>query len=206
MSAVATLLAARGLEVSGSDAHDGPALQPLRDAGVQVTVGHDASAVDGVDTVVVSSAIRESNPELAAARAQGLQVLHRSQALARLMATGTGVAVAGAHGKTTTSALVAVGLLHAGADPSFAIGGVVHDDTGSLGGARGGSGPFVVEADESDGSFLAYHPHVAVVTNVEPDHLDHYGSREAFEQAFVDFAGTVSKAGTLVVCTDDPGG
>jgi UDP-N-acetylmuramate--alanine ligase len=203
MSAVATLLAARGVVVSGSDAQDGPALDALRQAGVQVQVGHDASAVDGVDTVVVSSAVRESNPELAAARDRGLRVLHRSQALAALMVGRTGVAVAGAHGKTTTSAMIAVGLLHAGADPSFAIGGVVRDDTGSLGGARDGSGPFVAEADESDGSFLAYTPQVAVVTNVEPDHLDHYGTRQAFEQAFVDFASRVT--GTLVVCTDDPG-
>ncbi|MCL2467532.1 MAG: UDP-N-acetylmuramate--L-alanine ligase [Micrococcales bacterium] len=203
MSAVAMLLAARGAVVSGSDAHDGPGLEALRAAGVDVRVGHDASAVAGADTVVVSSAVRETNPELAAARAQGLTVLHRSQALAALMAGRVTVAVAGAHGKTTTSAMVAVGLLHAGADPSFAIGGVVHDSTGPLGGARDGSGPFVAEADESDGSFLAYAPQVAVVTNVEPDHLDHYGTTEAFEQAFVDFADRVTD--TLVVCADDPG-
>jgi UDP-N-acetylmuramate--alanine ligase len=221
MSAVATLLAARGATVSGSDAHDGPALAALRAAGVDVRVGHDAAAVTGVDTVVVSSAVRETNPELAAARAQGLRVLHRSQALAALVAGRTGIAVAGAHGKTTTSAMIAVGLLHAGADPSFAVGGVVRDDTGPLGGARDGgrspSAPFVVEADESDGSFLAYHPQVAVVTNVEPDHLDHYGTQAAFEQAFVDFVGTITgpvrggdlpgdlPGGLLVVCADDPG-
>ncbi|MCL2848611.1 MAG: UDP-N-acetylmuramate--L-alanine ligase [Micrococcales bacterium] len=211
MSAVALLLAARGVPVSGSDAHDGPGLDALRAAGVDVRVGHDASAVDGADTVVVSSAVRETNPELAAARAQGLAVLHRSQALAALMAGRTTIAVAGAHGKTTTSAMVAVGLVHAGADPSFAIGGVVVDDTGRLGGARDGCGPFVAEADESDGSFLAYAPQVAVVTNVEPDHLDHYGTTEAFEQAFVEFAQRVTgpvpalPGGLLVVCADDPG-
>ncbi|MCL2454327.1 MAG: UDP-N-acetylmuramate--L-alanine ligase [Micrococcales bacterium] len=203
MSAVAMLLAARGVVVSGSDAQDGPGLADLRAAGVRVRVGHDASAVDEADTVVVSSAVRESNPELAEARGRGLRVLHRSEALAALMAGRPTVAVAGAHGKTTTSAMIAVGLLHAGADPSFAIGGAVRDDTGTLGGARHGTGPFVAEADESDGSFLAYTPQVAVVTNVEPDHLDHYGTREAFEQAFVDFAGRVT--GTLVLCADDPG-
>jgi len=206
MSAIATLLAARGLRVSGSDAADGPALPALRAAGVDVHVGHDAALVDDVDTLVVSSAVRETNPELAAARARGLRVLHRSEALAALMADRDAVAVAGAHGKTTTSAMVAVALIAAGADPSFAIGGTVLSDDGPLGGARDGSGPaFVAEADESDGSFLAYEPLVALVTNVEPDHLDHYGSREAFEQAFVAFAGRVRRGGTLVACADDEG-
>lgn len=206
MSAVALLLAARGLVVSGSDASDGPALPGLRDAGVTVSVGHDAALVDGVDTLVVSSAVRESNPELAAARAAGLRVLHRSEALASLMADREGVAVAGAHGKTTTSAMIATGLLAAGADPSFAIGGTVLTADGPVGGGRQGDGPaFVAEADESDGSFLAYGPLVSVVTNVEPDHLDHYGTREAFEAAFVEFAGRIRTGGLLVACVDDDG-
>ncbi|GIG23157.1 hypothetical protein Cch01nite_38810 [Cellulomonas chitinilytica] len=206
MSAIAALLAARGLAVSGSDAADGPALPGLRAAGVAVHVGHDAALVEGVDTVVVSSAVRGTNPELARARALGLRVLHRSEALAALMADRDAVAVAGAHGKTTTSAMVATALLHAGADPSFAIGGTVLSDDGPLGGSRDGAGrAFVAEADESDGSFLAYAPLVAVVTNVEPDHLDHYGSTEAFEDAFVAFAGRVRSGGTLVACADDAG-
>ncbi|MEN0127800.1 MAG: UDP-N-acetylmuramate--L-alanine ligase [Brevundimonas sp.] len=206
MSAIAALLAARGLEVSGSDAADGPALASLRAAGVDVHVGHDAAFVEGADTLVVSSAVRESNPELARARELGKRVLHRSEALAALMADRDAVAVAGAHGKTTTSAMIAVALLAAGQDPSFAIGGTVLSDDGPLGGARDGSGAaFVAEADESDGSFLAYEPLVAVVTNVEPDHLDHYGTREAFEQAFVDFAGRIRPGGALVACADDPG-
>jgi UDP-N-acetylmuramate--alanine ligase len=206
MSAVATLLAARGLTVTGSDAADGPALPALRAAGVRVDVGHDASHVEGADTVVVSSAVRETNPELARARALGLRVLHRSEALAALMADRDAVAVAGAHGKTTTSAMVATALLGAGADPSFAIGGTVLGPEGPLGGARDGRGAaFVAEADESDGSFLAYSPLVAVVTNVEPDHLDHYGSREAFEDAFVAFAGRIRDGGALVACADDEG-
>ena len=206
MSAVALLLAARGLLVSGSDASDGPALPGLREAGVTVTVGHDRALVADVDTLVVSSAVRESNPELAAARAAGIRVLHRSQALASLMADRDGVAVAGAHGKTTTSAMIATGLLAAGADPSFAIGGTVLTADGPRGGGRQGAGrAFVAEADESDGSFLAYAPLVSVVTNVEPDHLDHYGTREAFEAAFVAFAGRVRSGGMLVACADDPG-
>ncbi len=205
MSAVASLLAARGLHVSGSDAADGPALAALRAAGVDVHVGHDAAHVAGADTLVVSSAIRETNPELAAARAAGLRVLHRSQALAALMAGRDAVAVAGAHGKTTTSAMVATALLAAGRDPSFAIGGVVIGPDGPLGGARDGAGPFVAEADESDGSFLNYAPLVAIVTNVEPDHLDHYGTREAFEDAFARFAARIRPGGLLVACADDEG-
>lgn len=205
MSAIAPLLAARGLQVSGSDAHDGPALAGLRAAGVRVHVGHDAGLVDGVDTLVVSSAVRETNPELARARERGVRVLHRSQALAALMADRDAVAVAGAHGKTTTSAMVATALVEVGAEPSFAIGGVVRSASGTLGGSRYGAGPFVAEADESDGSFLAYAPLVAVVTNVEPDHLDHYGTREAFEDAFVAFAARIRRGGMLVACADDDG-
>ncbi len=214
MSVIAALLVARGRPVSGSDARDSAVLAALREAGVTVHVGHDAAHVDGVDTLVVSSAVRETNPELARARADGLTVLHRSHALAALMADRTSVAVAGAHGKTTTSAMVAVALLAAGADPSYAIGGTVLAELpgpagpagGPLAGARHGDGAvFVAEADESDGSFLAYRPTVAVVTNVEPDHLDHYGTREAFEAAFAQFAGRIVDGGALVACADDPG-
>jgi UDP-N-acetylmuramate--alanine ligase len=214
MSAVAALLVARGLTVSGSDARHSVVVTALREAGVDVHVGHDAAHVAGADTVVVSSAVRETNPELAAARSAGLRVLHRSAALAALMADRRAVAVAGAHGKTTTSAMVAVALLAAGRDPSYAIGGTVLADlpagaapaSGPLAGARHGAGQdFVAEADESDGSFLAYRPTVAVVTNVEPDHLDHYGTREAFERAFEDFADRIVDGGALVACVDDPG-
>ncbi|GIG38554.1 UDP-N-acetylmuramate--L-alanine ligase [Cellulomonas phragmiteti] len=205
MSAVAPLLAARGLHVSGSDAHDGPALVGLRAAGVDVHVGHAAGHVEEVDSLVVSSAVRASNPEVVRARERGIPVLHRSEALAALMADRDAVAVAGAHGKTTTSGMVAAALVHAGTDPSFAIGGVVRATAGTLGGARHGDGPFVAEADESDGSFLAYEPLVAVVTNVEPDHLDHYGTRERFEAAFERFADRVRDGGLLVACADDPG-
>jgi UDP-N-acetylmuramate--alanine ligase len=211
MSAIAGLLAARGLAVSGSDAQEGPALDGLRAAGVTVHVGHDAAHVEDVDTVVLSSAIRDTNPELARAREHGLPVLHRSEALAALMAGRIGIAVAGAHGKTTTSAMVATALAAAGRedevlDPSYAIGGTVLAPEGPTPGYRTGAGEvFVAEADESDGSFLAYAPAVAVVTNVEPDHLDHYGTTEAFEAAFAAFADRVLDGGALVACLDDPG-
>src|SRR5690606_24626935 len=219
MSVIAALFAARGAAVSGSDARDGAVLAALRERGVTVWLGHDAAHVDalpGDARVVVSSAVRESNPELAAARARGLEVLHRSEALALLMAGERVVAVAGAHGKTTTSAMLAVALREAGLDPSFAIGGSVMatttsrpspgDQAGVLSGAGAGSGGiFVAEADESDGSFLAYEPFVALVTHLEPDHLDHFGSREAFEQVFADFAARIRTDGALVACADDEG-
>jgi len=201
MAPVAELLTARGLTVSGSDARPSATLERLRAAGVTAHVGHDAAHVPADATVVVSTAVRADNPELVRARELGLPVVHRSEALVVAAGEQDFVAVAGAHGKTTTSAMLAVALAEVGQDPSWAIGGQV---AGLGSGAHLGRGrAFVAEADESDGSFLNYRPAVAVVTNVEPDHLDHYGSRAAFEQAFVDFAGRVT--GTLVVCSDDDG-
>ncbi|GAB2595754.1 UDP-N-acetylmuramate--L-alanine ligase [Pseudactinotalea suaedae] len=203
MSVVAELVLARGAAVSGSDARESANLARLRGLGARIWVGHDAQHVDGAAQVVVTSAVREDNPEVAAARAAGIEVIHRSTALAQA-ATGLDVvAVAGAHGKTTTSAMLAVALQAAGADPSFAIGGTVLAlGTGAhLGGGRA----FVAEADESDGSFLRYAPRIGVVTNIEPDHLDHYGTAAAFEAAFVEFAGTIRSGGLLVACADDPG-
>ena len=203
MSVVAQLLAARGARVSGSDAHGGPAFDHLSDLGITTHLGHDAAHVPERSTVVVSTAIKETNPELAEARRRGQDVIHRSQALA-LAAQGLDfVAVAGAHGKTTTSGMLAEALTEAGADPSFAIGGVVR----ALGtGAHLGSGSaLVAEADESDRSFLNYTPRVEIVTNVEPDHLDSYGTAEAFEAAFVDFAHRLVPGGLLVACAADAG-
>ena len=203
MSVVAQLLAARGAGVSGSDAHGGPAFDHLADLGITTHLGHEAAHVPEQSTVVVSTAIKETNPELAEARRRGQEVIHRSQALA-LAAQGLDfVAVAGAHGKTTTSGMLAEALTDAGADPSFAIGGVVR----ALGtGAHLGSGPVLVaEADESDRSFLNYSPRVEIVTNVEPDHLDSYGTAEAFETAFVDFAHRLVPGGLLVACAADAG-
>ncbi len=203
MSAVAYLLSRRGERVSGSDAADGPYLRALADAGVEVTVGHDARLVEGAAAVVVTSAIKESNVELAAARQAGIPVVHRSAALVEATKGLRLIAVAGAHGKTTTSAMTARALHEAGIDATFAIGAPVHGVEGAVGGAYAGSGDVaVIEADESDGSFLAYSPDVAVVTNVEPDHLDHYGTAEALEKAFVSFA---ARAKMLIACADDPG-
>jgi len=189
--------------VSGSDAKDSMTLAALRALGAEVHVGHRAEHVSGADTVVVSTAIRDTNVELAAARASGARVLHRAQALASTTLGRRLIAVAGTHGKTTTSSMLTIALQSCGADPSFAIGGNLnesgvnaHDGTGEL---------FVVEADESDGSFLGYSPEIAVVTNVEADHLDHYGTAEAVHEAFTEFSRLVPDHGVLVVCADDPG-
>jgi UDP-N-acetylmuramate--alanine ligase len=203
MSGIARILLARGLPVSGSDAKDSRMLAALRALGAQVHVGHAAEHLDGVATVVVSSAVRETNPELARARAEGLLILHRSQALAAVMAGRRAAAVAGTHGKTTTTSMLTVALQHCGADPSFAIGGELTEGGAN---AHDGSGDvFVAEADESDGSFLIYRPAVSIVTNVEPDHLDHYGTPEAVEAAFDAFADRIVPGGLLVACADDAG-
>jgi UDP-N-acetylmuramate--alanine ligase len=203
MSGIARIALSRGLTVSGSDAKDSRGLSALRALGATVRVGHSADMVVGVDTVVVSSAVRENNPELVAAHEAGVRILHRAQALVSVMAGRRGVAVAGTHGKTTTTGMVTVALQHCGVDPSFAIGGEL---TESGANAHDGSGDvFVAEADESDGSFLLYSPQVAVITNVEPDHLDHYGTPEAVEEAFDAFCDRVSPGGSIVVCLDDPG-
>ncbi|NCD18580.1 MAG: UDP-N-acetylmuramate--L-alanine ligase [Actinobacteria bacterium] len=203
MSVVAELLAARGHAVQGSDAKRSEVLARLEQQGIRTFVGHDASHVGPGMVVVVSTAIRLDNPELVRARDLSLEVIHRSEALARAAAGMDFVAVAGAHGKTTTSAMVAVALREAGLDPSWAIGGTV---VGVGSGAHLGAGNvFVAEADESDRSFLNYTPRIAVVTNVEPDHLDHYGSEAAFIAAFHDFLGRIVAGGLLVACRDDAG-
>lgn len=203
MSGIARILLARGLPVSGSDARDSTTLSALRALGAHVFVGHAAGHLGEADTVVVSTAIRERNPELAAARRLGLRVLARAAALAAVMSGRRGVAVAGTHGKTTTTSMLTVALQHCGADPSFAIGGDLneagsnaHHGTGSL---------FVAEADESDASFLLLAPDAAIVTNVDVDHLDYHGTEEAYRRAFDDFVGKISPGGFLVTCADDPG-
>ncbi len=206
MSVVAQLLLDRGVRVQGSDARDGVAVQRLAAQGVATWIGHDAAHVAGADTVVISSAIAQENVELVAARGQGSRVLHRSEALAIAMRDQLSVAVAGAHGKTTTSAMIAVLLRELGMDPSFAIGGSVQTPDGPVSGGHAGAGGIVVaEADESDGSFLNYSPQIAVVTNVEPDHLDHYASAAAVDEVFARFAGRVLPGGVLIACGDDAG-
>ncbi|WP_234996541.1 UDP-N-acetylmuramate--L-alanine ligase [Demequina sp. NBRC 110054] len=202
MSAVARLTAATGVEVSGTDAKESAYFLALKGAGMDVRIGHDAALVEGAAAVVISTAVRETNVELARARELGIPVVHRSEALANALAGQRLVGVAGSHGKTTTSALTAHVLHACGIDASYAVGARVLGIEGAVaGGYAGSSGVGVVEADESDGSFLRYHPEVAIILNIEPDHLDHHGTVEALHQAFEDFA---REASLLVACVDDP--
>ena len=203
MSGIARIMLARGTEVSGSDSAASAALEELAALGARVHTGHAAGQLGDADTVVVSSAIRDSNPELAEARRRGLRVLHRAAALASLMSGRRVIAVTGTHGKTTTTSMITTVLLETGAGPAYAIGGVLAA-TGA--GAADGAGEyFVAEADESDGSFLMYAPDVAVVTNVEADHLDNYGTEQAYRESFRAFLGKVAPGGLLVTSADDPG-
>ena len=203
LSGIARIMLARGIPVSGSDAADSATLQALHELGARTHVGHRAEQVHDVDTVVVSTAVREDNPEVVEARRQGLRLLPRSAALHAVMAGHRVVAVAGTHGKTTTTSLLTVALQRCGADPSYAIGGDL-TATG-VNAAQGTGGLFVAEADESDGAFLVYAPFGAVVTNVEADHLDNYGTEEAYHAAFTAFLDRIDPAGFLVACVDDPG-
>jgi UDP-N-acetylmuramate--alanine ligase len=203
LSGIARIMIARGIEVSGSDAKPSAALEGLRALGARCFVGHAAEQVHGADTVVGSTAVRADNPEVVEAGRLGLRVLPRSAALEAVMQGRRVIAVAGTHGKTTTTSMLTVALQHCGADPSFAIGGELnesgsnaHDGTGDL---------FVAEADESDGAFLVYSPYVALVTNVEADHLDNYGTPEAYRAAFDEFLERIDPDGFLVVCVDDQG-
>ncbi len=203
LSGIARIMLARGIPVSGSDAKDSTTLAALRALGASCYVGHRAEQVHGADTLVISTAVREDNPEVREADRLGLRLLPRSAALESVMSGHRVVAVAGTHGKTTTTSLLTVALQHCGADPSFAIGGDLNV-TGSN--AHQGSGDlFIAEADESDGAFLVYRPFGALVTNVEADHLDNYGTEAAYHQAFSDFLTRIDPTGFLVCCTDDPG-
>ena len=205
MSGIARILVARGVAVRGSDAKDSRRMAALRALGVDARVGHDAANVVEVDTVVVSTAIAPTNPELVAAREAGLRIMGRAEALATVMAGYRGVAVAGTHGKTTTTSMLTVALQHCGADPSFAIGSELNESGSN---AHLGTGAdFVAEADESDGAFLALPAFAGIVTNVEADHLDHWGTLEAIEAAFVEFCvGIRERGGFVVICADDAGG
>ncbi len=206
MSGLAELLAAQGFAVSGSDLADGPVLERLRGLGVRIALGHAAHQAADADVVVVSSAIRADNPEVREAAARGIPVIPRAEMLAELMRLQDGVAVAGTHGKTTTTSLVAHVLESAGQDPTAVVGGRVELGGRERSGARLGSGSVLVaEADESDGSFLRLAPVIAVVTNVEPEHLDHWQDADALSQAFIDFANGVPFFGRAIVCVDDPG-
>jgi UDP-N-acetylmuramate--alanine ligase len=203
MSGLARLLLTRGITVSGSELRDWPSLAGLRALGGTVHRTHRPENLDGVDTVVYSSAIPADHVELVEARRRGLRVLHRSEALAAAMTGRRTIAVAGTHGKTTTTSMATMILQHAGEDPSFVIGGEI-SEAGSN--AHHGSGQyFVAEADESDRSFLLYRPHVAIITNIDADHLNTYGDLAGLAAAFAEFARLVHPDGFVVTCADDPG-
>ncbi|GLU45972.1 UDP-N-acetylmuramate--L-alanine ligase [Nocardiopsis ansamitocini] len=201
MSGIARVLLQRGVEVSGSDARDSELLAELAELGADVHVGHAAANVADADTLVVSSAIRPTNPELVEALERGLRILPRAAALGALLLDRRGVAVSGTHGKTTTTSMVTVLLQHLGAQPGYVIGGKLV--TTGLGADAGAGDVIVVEADESDGSFLMLSPKVAVVTNVEADHLDNYGGLEEIHSNFAAFVDRVAE--TLIIGIDDPG-
>ena len=203
MSGLARIALSYGIEVSGSDAKDSSVVAALRILGAHIDVTHAGHHVDGSHFVVYSTAISEHNPELVRARELALPILTRAQLLAILMSVSKSIAVAGTHGKTTTSSMLAVALQSCGLDPSFAIGGTI---TASGSNAHKGTGElFVAEADESDGSFIEYHPFAAIVTNVEHDHVDFFATPEMVTKAFADFVATINPEGFLVYCNDDPG-
>jgi UDP-N-acetylmuramate--alanine ligase len=203
MSGIARILLARGVTVSGSDRATSAQLDELAALGAVVHVGHAAANVGEADTVVTTpSAIRDDNPELVEARRRGIRIVHRATVLASIMLGKQGIAISGTHGKTTTTSMVTTVLRQAGADPGYVIGGVLAE-TGT--GAHDGAGDwFVAEADESDGSFVVLSPRAAVVTGIEADHLDNYGSLDEIEKAFAAFAARVTGGGLLVACCDDP--
>src|SRR6266704_369580 len=202
MSGIARILLARGVTVSGSDKAGSAQLDALAALGAVVHVGHAAANLGGVDTVVTTpSAIRHDNPELVEARRRGITIVHRATALASIMLGKQGIAIAGTHGKTTTTSMLTTVLRHSGADPAYVIGGVLAE-TGVV--AHDGAGDwFIAEADESDGSFLVLSPRAAVVTCIEADHLDNYGSLAEIEKTFAAFAGRISDGGLLVTCCGD---
>ena len=201
MSGLARIAISHGIKVSGSDASDSSVLNALSALGAEVFIGHKAENVSGADLIVFSNAIKPNNPERESGKKFGIQEITRASALALLMSDSVSIAVAGTHGKTTTSSMATVALQSAGVDPSFAIGGILKSSGSNA--HRGTGKYFVAEADESDGSFVAYHPHAAIITNVEWDHVDHFKSEAEVFQAFEDFVKTIT--GFLVYCADDEG-
>jgi UDP-N-acetylmuramate--alanine ligase len=203
MSAIARILAQRGHRVSGSDLHEGRAVTALRALGVTVGIGHRAENLGPAEVVVISTAVPETNPEVAAARERGIPVVRRAQMLADILGDDRAVLVAGTHGKTTTTSMVVVALHAAGSDPTFAIGGELNE--AGTNAHAGSDGIAVAEADESDRSFLAYAPDVAIVTNVELDHPEVYRDLDDVLDAFVGFLARRRRGGAVVACIDDPG-
>ena len=201
MSGIARILIGMGHVVTGSDLRDSSNVEALRELGAKIYIGHDQAHLGNPDTVVVTSALWPTNPEYLLAKERGIPVIHRSQALAKLASSKRLIAVAGAHGKTTSTGMVITALMSMGQDPSFVNGGVINSVGQS---SSSGTGElFVIEADESDGSFLLYDTAISLITNVDPDHLDHYGSIEAFHKVFADFA---NKSKELVVISSDDQG
>jgi UDP-N-acetylmuramate--alanine ligase len=206
MCGLAELLHNQGYRVTGSDLKAGATVARLRSLGIRVSEGHDSRNVEGADVVVVSSAIPAGNAEVAEARERRIPVIPRAEMLAELMRLKDGIAVAGTHGKTTTTSLITHVLDEAGLDPTAVIGGRVLSLGNQRTGAKLGSGNLLVaEADESDGSFLRLAPVIAVITNIESEHLDHYGSYAAIEKAFAAFANRIPFWGLPVLCLDHPG-
>src|SRR5450755_926497 len=202
MSGIAEVLINLGYTVQGSDVSDNANVKRLRDKGAKVFVGHDAKHVDGADVLVVSSAIKRDNPELVAAREKRLPVVRRAEMLAELMRLKQCVAVAGTHGKTTTTSLVATLLEAGGLDPTVINGGIINAYGTN---ARLGAGEWmVVEADESDGTFLKLPADIAVVTNIDPEHLDHFKTFDAIKDAFLALIGNLPFYGFAVMCLDHP--
>lgn len=201
MSGLARMFLDRGVRVTGSDRSDSAALRDLERAGAVVHIGHDAAHLGEVDAVVHTGAIWPDNPEYQEGLRRGIPVIHRSQALKWLIGSRPLLAVAGAHGKTTTTGMIVTALQALGADPSFVNGGVIAARGVSSG--TGSEAMVVIEADESDGTFLIYDTSIALITNVDPDHLDHWGSADAFFEGFVQFARAARDA--VVISADDPG-
>jgi len=202
MSGIAEVLVNLGHTVQGSDQTDGANIKRLRDKGVKIAIGHAAENLDGAKVVVISSAIKSDNPELAAARAQRLPVVRRAEMLAELMRLKSCIAIAGTHGKTTTTSMVAALLDSGGFDPTVINGGIINAYGTN---ARLGAGDWmVVEADESDGSFLKLPADIAIVTNVDPEHLDHFKTFDAVQDAFRAFVESVPFYGFSVMCIDHP--
>jgi len=203
MSGIAHLLLQEGIHVTGSDVKESSYTQALREGGAVVHIGHRAENVHGATEVVVSTAIKPTNPELIEARRLGIPIRHRSEKLAELLDARRGVTIAGTHGKTTTSSMVATLLTHAGLAPSFAVGGTINTEAAN---ARGGASEwFVAEADESDGSLVNFHPEFAIITNIELDHTDFYENIEQVYEVFRAHIRSIKPGGALIACCDDPG-
>lgn len=205
MSGLAELMRHRGFEVSGSDLAGGRIVDHLRNLGIRVDIGHDAANAQGADVVIRSTAIDAGNREIVEADRRGIPVISRGEMLAEAMRESKGIAISGTHGKTTTTALVAHLLVEAGLDPTALVGGWLQRGAGRAGGTVIGEGDwFVTEADESDGSFLRLSPGITVITNIDADHLDHYGDFDNLEDAFLRFARKVPFWGATILCTDHP--